>query len=134
MARSTLGYADNTCNELRPCLCEWQPNGASRTSAEYLRVHGPALSKKASDGLEAMTGLMRWYLLFGLLIGSLPSTIFVLIVELYSFAGCSAQCQQQTRRRSSGRTSGKCPSSHASERSSLWIGRVLVAMPFPSRL
>ena len=130
MARSMLGYADNTCNELRPCLCEWQANGASRTSAEYLRVHGPALSKKASDGLEAMTGLMRRYLLFGLLIGSFPSIIFVLIVELY-FVRWLQRTLPATDEEAKLRTNQRKVSRRRMLQSglALWIGGVLIAMP-----
>ena len=44
------GYADNVCNELLPCLCEWP----SQTSSEYLTERGPALTARAEAGHAAM--------------------------------------------------------------------------------
>ena len=52
MGRALVGYADNVCTESLPCLCEWQPDGSSRTTSAYKNIHGPALTKRAIEATE----------------------------------------------------------------------------------
>ena len=83
MGRALLGYADNVCTESLPCLCEWQPDGSSRTTSAYKNIHGPALTKRAIEATELVyTTIVSSFVGWGLL-GCLPALMLVVIIEGY---------------------------------------------------
>ena len=77
MARSMVGYSDNVCTEVLPCLCEWP----SATAAEYLDVAGPALVAKSDEAYKQMSDKAYNYFGIGGALASLPALGFVLVVE-----------------------------------------------------
>ena len=79
MSRSIPGYADNKCQEVFPCLCEWP----SRTTDVYVNEHAPVLEARAVTAWSIMLTTWRVRAATNFAYASIPALIFVLFVELY---------------------------------------------------
>ena len=79
MARSIPGYADNKCQEVFPCLCEWP----SRTTDVYVNEHAPVLEARAAMAWSIMLTAWRVRAATHFAYASIPALVFVLFVELY---------------------------------------------------
>lgn len=79
MGRYLSGLGDQVCNLELACACE---HGA-QTTADYLAVHGPALTQRSRAALDALWS--NWQRIIGLavLFGSLPALAVVLLIECY---------------------------------------------------
>ena len=79
MVRTAFGYADNVCNEVHPCLCEWP----SQTSAEYVNLIGPALAERGVEAFAMQQTKASFYFTLALILAALPAVGLVLFVEGY---------------------------------------------------
>ena len=79
MVRTAVGYADNVCNEVHQCLCEWP----SQTSAEYVNVIGPALAERGVEAFAMLQAKASFYFTLALIVAALPAIGLVLFVEGY---------------------------------------------------
>ena len=74
-----IGYADNVCNQVLPCLCEWP----SQTSAEYVSEYGPALTARAEEAHAALIDTMLRSWTTCVLLCCVPALLLVLYMELF---------------------------------------------------